>query len=83
MFIEPYTIKTITWINQQPVNSVGWAGGLFSKKICWVSLLRQKYWSVHLELQFLGGGGMGLWYTAKYIFVLNFTQYQLVIALSD
>ncbi len=48
MFIEsclciPYTIEIITWIKQQPVDIVG-CGGVgvcLSKKICWVSLLRQ------------------------------------------
>ncbi len=29
------------------------------KKICWVSLLKQTYWSVHLEIQFMGCGGRG------------------------
>ncbi len=33
--------------------------GCFFKKMCCVSLLRQTYWSVHLELQFLGCGGKG------------------------
>ncbi len=91
MFIEsclciPYTIEIITWIKQQPVDIVG-CGGVgvcLSKKICWVSLLRQIIevfiWnSKFLELEL----GKKFWCIEQYIFVLNFTQYQMITALLD